>query len=93
MANNKSAIKRIKINERNRLRNRTYKGNIKGIIKEYLEDLKRYKTSQNESDKLKAQQTLSQAYKSIDKAVKKNVFHRNKAARKKSQLSNYLKTI
>ena len=32
MANNKSAEKRIKINERNRLENRTYKGNIKSTV-------------------------------------------------------------
>ena len=32
MANNKSAKKRIQINERNRLKNRFYKGNIESVI-------------------------------------------------------------
>lgn len=92
MANNKSAKKRIKINERNRLNNRVNKGYIKGIIKEYLNDVKQYKISLSSEDKLKAEETLKTAYSKIDKAVKKNIFHKNKAARKKSQLSLHLKT-
>jgi len=93
VANNKSAKKRIKINERNRLENRLYKGNIKSIIKQYLNELKTYKTSQNVEDKKKAEETLKTAYSRIDKAVKKNIFHKNKAARKKSQLAFSLKEI
>jgi small subunit ribosomal protein S20 len=93
MANNKSAKKRIKINERNRLENRIYKGNVKNIIKVYLNNLKDYKTSQNLENKTKVQETLKVAYSKIDKAVKKNIFHKNKAARKKSQLASYLKDI
>lgn len=33
---------------------------------------------------------LSEAFSNIDKAVKKNIFHRNKAARLKSQLSKLI---
>ena len=36
MANNKSAEKRIKINERNRLRNRFYKSSVRTLIKKFL---------------------------------------------------------
>ena len=33
MANNKSALKRIRITERNRLQNKFYKGNVKKLTK------------------------------------------------------------
>jgi small subunit ribosomal protein S20 len=45
MANNKSAKKRIKINERNRLRNRFYKSSVRTLIKSFLKDLEIYKIS------------------------------------------------
>ena len=86
MANNKSAIKRIKINERNRLENRIYKGKVKNILKNYFEDLKNFKALENSLNKTKINETLKLAFSLIDKAVKKNIFHINKAARKKSQL-------
>ena len=91
MANNKSAVKRIKINERNRLENRRYKGNVKSIIKIYLDNLKQYQLDKTEENKTKLTDSLNLAYSQIDKATKRNVFHKNKAARKKSQLANYLK--
>jgi len=93
MANNKSAVKRIKINERNRLANRIYKGNVKSIIKIYLDNLKTYELSKTDQNKNKVDETLKLAYSRIDKATKRNVFHKNKAARKKSQLANALKMI
>jgi|TARA_B110000444_G_scaffold258664_1_gene300179 small subunit ribosomal protein S20 len=93
MANTKSSEKRIKINERNRLENRTYKGNIKSTIKIYLDALKIYEKSNAIEDRQKIEELLKTAYSQIDKATKKNIFHKNKAARKKSQLAGYLKTI
>jgi small subunit ribosomal protein S20 len=93
MANTKSSEKRIKINERNRLENRTYKGNIKSTIKNYLTTLKIYENSQTPENRQKVEELLKTAYSQIDKATKKNVFHKNKAARKKSQLAGYLKAI
>jgi|TARA_B110000208_G_C11612033_1_gene373978 small subunit ribosomal protein S20 len=93
MANSKSAKKRIRVNERNRLENRVYKGNVKSTIKNYLDQLKNYQKSQNSEDKQKAQEILQIAYSRIDKAVKKNIFHKNKAARKKSQLSKALNSL
>jgi|TARA_B110001450_G_scaffold232699_1_gene235425 small subunit ribosomal protein S20 len=93
MANSKSAKKRIRVNERNRLENRVYKGNVKSTIKNYLDQLKNYQKSQNSEDKQKAQEILQVAYSRIDKAVKKNIFHKNKAARKKSQLSKALNSL
>ena len=91
MANNKSAEKRIEINKRNRLRNRFYKSSVRTLIKIFLKDLELYKTSQNPEDKEKLQKVLNSVYSLIDKGTKKNVFHKNAAARKKAKLAAYLK--
>jgi small subunit ribosomal protein S20 len=93
MANNKSAEKRIKINERNRLRNRFYKSSVRTLIKSFLKDLKVYQTSQNPEDKEKLEKLLSSVYSLIDKGTKKNVFHKNTAARKKAKLAASLKAV
>lgn len=91
MANNKSAFKRIKINERNRLQNRFYKSSVRTTTKKFLKLLEDYKISQNPADKYQAQIFLSSVYSIIDKACKKNILHKNTAARKKSQLALKLK--
>jgi len=88
MANTLSAIKRIKTNERNRLNNSIYKGKIKNIIKNYLIDLNNFQLAHDSSkNKEDLKKTLNLAYSLIDKAVKKKIFHKNKAARKKSQIT------
>lgn len=93
MANNKSAEKRININERDRLRNRLYKSSVRTLIKTFFKDLEVYKMSKNPEDKEKLQKILSSVYSLIDKGTKKNVFHKNAAARKKSKLAAYLKAF
>jgi len=91
MANNKSALKRIQINERNLLQNRFYKSSSRTLIKKFLIQLENYKISKNPADKVQAQILLSLVYSLIDKACKKNIIHKNTAARKKSQLALKLK--
>ena len=91
MANSKSAKKRIRINKRNRLQNRFYKSSVRTLIKAFFKDLETYKISQNLEDKEKVQKILSSVYSLIDKGTKKNVFHKNAAARKKAKLAAYLK--
>jgi small subunit ribosomal protein S20 len=93
MANNKSAEKRIEIAKRNRLQNRFYKSSVRTLIKVFLKDLEIYKTSQNPTHKEKAKKLLNTVYSLIDKGSKKRVFHKNNAARKKSQLASYLKAV
>ena len=92
MANSKSAKKRIRINERNRLQNRLYKSSVRTLIKAFFKDLETYKISQNLEDKENVKKVLSSVYSLIDKGTKKNVFHKNAAARKKAKLAAYLKT-
>lgn len=92
MANNKSAEKRIKTNERNRLTNRFYKSSVRTLIKIFVKDLETYKTSKSPDEREKLQKALSSVYSMIDKGTKKNVFHRNAASRKKSKLAASLKS-
>ena len=92
MANNKSAVKRIEINKRNRLRNKYYKTSVRTLIKLFFKNLETYKTSQTSEEKEKLKKILGSIYSILDKGTKKNVFHKNMAARKKSKLSAYLKT-
>lgn len=92
MANNKSAKKRIGINKRNRLRNRYYKSSVRTLIKIFFQGLETYKTSQDVEEKEKLKKILNSIYSLMDKGTKKNIFHKNAAARKKSKLSAYFKT-
>ena len=93
MANNKSAKKRILIAKRNNLQNRFYKSSVRTLTKKFLKDLEGYKGSQNTADKEKLQITLNSIYSLIDKGYKKNVYHKNTAARKKAKLAALLKTV
>ncbi len=91
MANTASAEKRILTNKRNRLQNRFYKSSVRTLTKMFLKDLEVYKISHDLNDKQKAQNRLSLIYSLIDKSSKKNIFHKNTAARKKSKLALQLK--
>lgn len=91
MANNKSAEKRILVNERNRLRNRFYKSSVRTLTKSFLKSLEDYKISQKPEEKEKLQKALGSIYSLIDKGTKKNVFPKNTAARKKAKLAASLK--
>ena len=93
MANSKSAKKRIDINKRNRLRNRYYKSSVRTLIKMFFQELEVYKISKNPDEKEKLKKILSSVYSLIDKGTKKNIFHKNAAARKKAKLAAYLKTV
>jgi len=91
VANNKSAKKRILIAERNRQVNRTYKSTVKTLIKKTITNCENYKKDPNTDNAKLVQNSLSQAYSLIDKAVKKNVLHKNTGANKKSRINNLVK--
>lgn len=93
MANNKSAEKRISIAKRNQRQNRFYKSSVRTVTKLYLKNVELFKTSQNPSDREKAQSLLNSVYSLLDKGTKRNVFHKNSVARKKMKLAAQLKTI
>jgi small subunit ribosomal protein S20 len=91
MANSKSAKKRIEINKRNRLQNKYYKTSVRTLIKLFFTNLEIYKNSQNSEDQKKVQEILNSVYSLMDKGTKKNIFHKNTAARKKAALAGHLK--
>jgi len=93
MANNKSAKKRILIAKRNRLQNRFYKTSVRTLTKLFLNNLETYKLSPTSENKEEVQKVLNSTYQLIDKACKKNIFHKNTAARKKSKLALRFKGI
>ncbi|MBD2304106.1 MAG: 30S ribosomal protein S20 [Chroococcidiopsis sp. SAG 2025] len=91
MANTKSAIKRVQIAERNRLRNKAYSSAVKTLMKKYFSTLEAYAANPTPELKQEVQQRMSAAYSKIDRAVKRGVLHRNNGARKKSRLAKQLK--
>lgn len=90
MANNKSAKKRIKINERNRLQNRYYKTSVRTLTKLFFKTIKSSENSQSLETKEKLKTILNSIYSFLDKGTKKNVFHKNAAARQKMRLATHL---
>ena len=92
MANNKSAKKRIEIAERNRLINKSYKSSVKTLIKRTIENCEKYKKDPNDDNKNLVQTSLNKTFSLIDKAVKKNILHKNNGANRKSKINNFVKT-
>lgn len=86
MANNKSSKKRIKTTKRNNMQNRIYKSLIKTYTKKYFNSIKEYKNNPTEELLKDVQKAANNVYSKIDKALKKNVLHKNTAARKKSKI-------
>nr|YP_009399923.1 ribosomal protein S20 [Tolypiocladia glomerulata]ARW69742.1 ribosomal protein S20 [Tolypiocladia glomerulata] len=92
MPQTKSHIKNIKVTIRNRNNNKKYKSAIKKAMKNYLASLKKSPLNQNQNNLDSCANTLSVVYKVIDKAVNKNVLHKNSASRKKSRLAKLLQS-
>ena len=76
MANIKSAKKRIRVIEAKTLQNKMTKGALKTAIKK----------AENAEGAEKAE-AIKAATKKVDQAAAKGLIHKNKAARKKSQLA------
>jgi small subunit ribosomal protein S20 len=81
LANTKSAMKRIRQNERRRLRNRAMRSKIRGSVK-----------MARAAEGAARPTAILEAIRTLDKAVTKGVIHRNTAARKKSALARRLAT-
>ena len=92
MANNNSAKKRIQIAERNRLINKSYKSTVRTLTKKTLEYCEKYKKEPSEDIKKLVNTSLNKAFSLIDKAVKKDVLHKNNGANRKSKINSFVKT-
>lgn len=93
VANIKSAIKRIEVAERNRLRNKAYRSAVKTLTKRYLSALDAYAADPSPETMAVVQKQLAEAFSKIDRAVKRGVYHRNAGDRRKSRLSHAWKRV
>ena len=93
MANNKSAKKRIQIAERNRLINKSYNSTVRTLTKKTLVNCEKYKQEPSPDNKDLVLSSVNEAYSLIDKAVKKNVLHKNNGANKKSRINKLVKNF
>jgi small subunit ribosomal protein S20 len=83
MANHKSAKKRIRSNERKRIRNKAALSKVASVTKNVLDN--------KEADK--ADELLKSAVSTIDKTVSKGRLHRNTASRKKAALTKHVNKL
>ncbi len=81
MANIKSQLKRIRTNEKARLRNKSVKSSLKTAVR-------RFREAAEAGDRDKALTELQVASRKLDKAVSKGVIHANQAANRKSGMAH-----
>ncbi|WP_181788217.1 30S ribosomal protein S20 [Streptomyces phytophilus] len=86
MANIKSQIKRIKTNEKARLRNKAVKSELRTAIR-------RTREAVEAGDAEKAGEAQRAAARKLDKAVSKGVIHKNQAANKKAALAKRVQAL
>jgi small subunit ribosomal protein S20 len=80
VANIKSQLKRIKTNEKARLRNKSVKSSVKTAVR-------KFRAAADAGDPSAAQELLREASRQLDKAASKGVLHPNQAANKKSAMA------
>ncbi len=80
MANIKSQMKRIKTNEKARLRNKSVKSSLKTAVRKYRE-------AAEAGDAAAATTLMRDASRALDKAASKGVIHINQAANRKSAMA------
>ena len=83
MANHKSALKRIRQSEKKRLINRYYHKTARTALR----------ALRSEEDKAAATVQLPSVISLLDKLVKKNIIHKNKAANLKSKLIKHVNKL
>jgi len=86
LPNIKSAAKRMRQNEKRRLRNRWFLGRARTFSKKAL-------SAMESGDVEAAQARVQEAIKALDKAAEKGVLHKNNVARRKSRLMKRLHAL
>ena len=86
MANIKSQLKRIKTNEKARLRNKSVKSSLKTAVR-------RFREAADSGDRDQALVALQHASRQLDKAASKGVIHANQAANRKSAIAKKLASL
>ena len=88
MPNTKSTKKALKVSEKKRSRNRHFLALLKESVKAF-----EAVTKEEKKDAKKLNEALSLVYSRIDTLEKKNVLHKNNAARKKSAFAKIVKSV
>lgn len=83
MPQHKSAIKRLRQDEKRRKHNRTRRSKMRTLNKKVL----------SSTDKETAEQNLKAAVSLIDKLSVKGILHKNTAARKKAALTRHVNSL
>ena len=83
MAHHQSAVKRIRIAEKNRIVNRTYKSKLHTLTKAV-------RAAENKEE---AQKALDRVVPFLDKMAGKEMIHANKAANQKSKLTRFVNNL
>jgi small subunit ribosomal protein S20 len=79
LANTKSAMKRARVSERRRVRNRRYRSASRTLVRGAL-------TQINQQNTETSAEAVQRAISMLDRAASKGVIHKNNAARRKSRL-------
>lgn len=83
MANHSSALKKVRADEKKRLRNRYQLKTTRTFIK-------RLKAT---TDKAEAQELYKRVASMLDKLAKRNIIHKNNASNHKSKLAIYVNSL
>lgn len=83
MANHKSALKRIRSNAKKRFHNKYYHKTTRNAVA----------VLRATTDKKEAEGQLSSVFSMLDKLVKRNIIHANKAANLKSSLNKHVNAL
>lgn len=83
MANHASAVKRMRQNEKRKLRNKAIRSRINTLAKKVL----------TTKEKENAEVYLKEAVSLLDKAAVKKRIHKNNASRKKAKLTKYVNNL
>lgn len=86
MPNHKSAIKRVRQNEKKKTVNRANRSAVRT-------EIKKLRSSISDGDKAQSQELLFTTVSAIDKAVNKGILHKNTAARYKSRLTGHVNKL
>ncbi len=83
MAHHKSALKRIRQDEKKRVHNKYYSKTTRNAIK----------ALRNTTDKAEAEKLFPEVVAMIDKLAKRNIIHKNKASNLKSKLATSVNAL
>ncbi len=86
MANIKSQKKRIRTNEKARMRNRAVRSELKTLVKHV-------QAAVEEGDATAAQAAATRVYKRLDQAAAKGIIHKNQASNRKSGVQKLVNKV